>query len=1489
MEIKWREYFEKVHNECGVGFIANIYGKRNHQIVADGISAVVNLAHRGALSADTKTGDGCGVLTRIPYRFFKRVVDSSLEEGNFAVGVVFLPREQNKKDKSMQIINEVLSLRDFNLIAWRDVPVSEEFLGEFALRSLPNIKQFFVKVPNSSKETERRLYIARKHIEHLLYQNSLDNECYIVSFSSRTVVYKGLLTAFQLAKFFVDLNEEDFESDFVVFHQRYSTNTLPNWFIAQPFRMLAHNGEINTLQGNYYWIRSKESNFSKDIWGDDTKYLSPVIWPYGSDSSQLDNVLELLYMSGRDLIHSIMILVPEAYKANPFSSEEVKAFFEYNLTISEPWDGPASLVLTDGEFIVSALDRNGLRPLRYIIAEDGRIIMGSEVGIVEIDESKIVEKGKLGPGEIIAVDLKNGKVLKDLWIKEKYSRTHPYSQWVKSIVEVKIPDITGQTYHTTYVGEELIRQQKAFGYDIGEKEKQLMEMIVTGKEPIGSTGDDTPLAVLSSKPRSLFDYFRQRFAQVTNPPIDPYREKIVMSLDTYVGSFGDILKDSPNNTNLLKFSSPIITNSEMKYLKELNSDKFRSTVISTLYSLKNGKKLRDALEDVINKGVEAVKEGYNIIILSDRGVNEDNTYIPILLASAGLHHRLIKEKLRPKCSIVVESGEPRVDHHFAVLIGYGVSLVNPYLAYDTVVDIARTEAFEKQFEHPTEFTTALSNYRKAIEAGLYKIMSKMGISDITSYRGAQLFEALGISEEVIEEYFKGTITKIGGIGIDEIEKDYIMFYKKGYSSDFVPVMEDYGLYKYRKNGEFHEHNPEVLRSIHKAVRQGDEGSYREFSKIVNTRSPSSLRDLLEIISDRAPIAIEEVEPENEIVKRFTIQAISFGAISKEAHETLAIAMNRLGSKSNSGEGGELEERLFSESNSKIKQVASGRFGVSPSYLISSEEIEIKIAQGAKPGEGGQLPGKKVSGDIARARHTFPGVSLISPPPHHDIYSIEDIAQLIYDLKHINPDGKVCVKLASETGIGVVASGLAKGYSDIIQVSGHNGGTGASPWGSIKYTGMPWELGLSETQKILVENNLRHKVKIRVDGGLKTGRDVVIAALLGADEYGFGTMPMIAEGCIMDRMCHTNKCPVGIATQDPELRKRFMGKPEWIINYFTFLAREVREILATMGYQKLQDIIGRTDLLKPKPEVSLPKTKNIDLGYVLQDYSKYKRNLLRHSGDKNEIPETEHLDDRVISNEEFRRVVQTDSGEVNFSFRIKNTDRTVGAKISNYIVKTYKRNNPLKNAKINIEYRGNAGQSFGAFIIDGINLTLIGDANDYLGKGMFGGRIIVKPFDNVNFDPHTNFIAGNALLYGAIGGEVYIRGRVGERFAVRNSGAKAVVEGVGDHGCEYMTAGIVVIIGRVGKNFGAGMSGGIAFVLDEDNLLPKLYNSQMVSIQRVDKTDSELRVLKEMLVNHYKYTSSTKAKEILDNFDRYIELFWKVVPSTIEEIHFTGKY
>ncbi|MCX8029494.1 MAG: glutamate synthase large subunit [Brevinematales bacterium] len=1489
MDIDWRKFYENMHDECGVGFVADTRGHRSHSVVVDGINAVSNLTHRGAVSSDAKTGDGCGILTRIPYKFFKRVFNPSLEEGKFAVGVIFLPRDQNKKDIATKIINEVLNNRNFDVIGWRNVPVRKEFLGDSALESLPDIKQVFIHVDNSSKETERKLYITRKHIEYLFYRNNLENQCYIASLSSRTIVYKGLLIAPQLPNFFVDLGEEDFESDFVIFHQRYSTNTLPNWFIAQPFRMLAHNGEINTLQGNYYWMKSKESSFSESIWGEDTKYLKPVIWPYGSDSSQLDNALELLYMSGRDLLHSIMILVPEAYKYDPYIDSDVKAFFEYNLTISEPWDGPAALVMTDGEVIASILDRNGLRPTRYIITDE-RIILGSEVGMIEIDESKVVEKGKLGPGEIIAFDLINCKVLKNEEIKKKYSKKHPYSEWIKNIQVVKISDVPGENYHLSFEGEELIRQQRAFGYDAGEKEKQLAEMIKTGKEPVGAMGDDTPLAVLSFKPKSIFEYFRQRFAQVTNPPIDPYREKLVMSLDTYVGSYGDILVDKPENAKLLKFSSPIITDAELDYLKKLNNEDFKSIVIKTLYKSKdNSTNLEKELERIIEEGVRAARNGYNIIILSDKGVNREFTYVPILLASAGLHHRLIKEGIRAKCSIVVETGEARIDHHFAVLIGYGVSLINPYLAYDVVVDMAQSEDIEKQVEFPSDYTTVLRNYRSAIEAGLYKIMSKMGISDINSYRGAQIFEALGLSSELVDKYFTGTVTKIQGVGIKEIEKDYQEFYKKGYGDNFVPMVDDYGFYKYRKDGEFHEHNPEMLRAIQKATRQGDEEAYREFSKIVNTRQPSSLRDLLEIKSDRNPISVDEVESEYEIVKRFTTQAMSFGALSKEAHETIAIAMNRLGAKSNSGEGGELDERLYSESNSKIKQVASGRFGVTPSYLISAEEMEIKIAQGAKPGEGGQLPGKKVSGDIARARHTKPGISLISPPPHHDIYSIEDIAQLIYDLKHINPDGRVCVKLVSETGVGIVAAGVAKGYSDSIQISGHNGGTGASPWGSIKYAGMPWELGLAETQRILVDNGLRHKVKLRVDGGFKTGRDVIIAALLGGDEYGFGTMAMIAEGCIMARICHTNKCPVGVASQDPELRKRFPGKPEWVINYFIFVAREVREILAQMGYKKLDDIIGRTDLLKPKSEVYLPKTTNIDLSYLLQNYSNCDNNLLRYGGKKNDIPEKDHIDDTVINNEEFRKAVAEDNGEVNFELKIKNTDRTVGAKISNYIVKTYKKNNPLENANINITYRGSAGQSFGAFIVKGINLTLIGDANDYLGKGMFGGRIVVKPSENIKFDPSKNIIAGNVLLYGAIGGEVYIRGRVGERFAVRNSGAKAVVEGLGDHGCEYMTDGIVVVLGNVGKNFGAGMSGGLAFVLDEENRFQKLYNPQMVTIVKMTPNDEHISILKNMIENHYKYTQSTKAKEILDNFDKYVSLFWKVVPLSVEDSSMVKQY
>jgi len=1482
----WQNFSEKMHDECGVGFIANKNGIRSHDTVINGVQAVANLTHRGAVSGDAKTGDGSGILTRIPYKFFKRIFNSNLEEGNFAVAVVFLPTEESLNKKSREIITNILKQRGIEIIGWRKVPVNVDYIGDDAKKSLPDIQQLFVKVSDTSKDTERKLYIARKHIESLFYKEGLADKCYFASFSSRTIVYKGLLIAPQLLNFFPDLQEEDFESDFVVFHQRYSTNTLPNWFLAQPFRMLAHNGEINTLQGNFNWMKAKEFEFTKEIWGEDTEYLKPVIWQYGSDSSQLDNALELLAMSGRDLPQVVMMLVPEAYKADPFMNEDEKAFFEYNLTISEPWDGPAALAITDGEFIVSALDRNGLRPARYVILEDGTIIMGSEVGMIQIDETKVVEKGKLGSGEMLVVDLVNKKIIGDRKIKEIYSNKLPYKEWIKNMQKVHVPDVVGTNYHKNYTGDELIRKMRAFGYDAGEKEKLIMEMISTGKEPVGAMGDDTPIPPLSFKPKKLFSYFRQRFAQVTNPPIDPYRERLVMSLDTYVGSFGDILVDSEKNTKLLKFSSPVISNSELEYLKKLNNEDFRSIVISTLFPPSDkGSDLERALENIINKGVESVKNGYNIIILSDRGVNENNAYIPILLAASGLHHRLIKEGLRRKCSIVVETGEVTVDHDFAVLIGYGVSLINPYLAYDMIIDIAEGNSSDNQGEVSTDYNLALSNYKKAIEAGLYKIMSKMGISDISSYRGAQIFESLGVSNEVIEKYFTGTISKINGVGLDGIAKDYFTFFNMGYGTDFVPILADFGFYKYKKDGEYHEHSPEVLRAIQKATRNGDAEAYKEFSKIVNTRVPSSLRDLLEIKSDRAPIPVEEVESEYEIVKRFTTQAMSFGALGREAHETIAIAMNRLGAKSNSGEGGELDERLFTESNSKIKQVASGRFGVTPMYLISADEMEIKIAQGAKPGEGGQLPGKKVSGDIARARYTKPGVTLISPPPHHDIYSIEDIAQLIYDLKHINPEGRVCVKLVSETGVGIVAAGVAKGYSDSVQISGANGGTGASPWTSIKYAGMIWELGLAETQRILIENNLRHRVKLRVDGGFKTGRDVIIAALLGADEYGFGTMAMIAEGCIMARICNTNKCPVGVATQDPELRKRFPGKPEWVMNYMLLVAREVREILAQMGYRSLDEVIGRVDLLKHKGNVNLPKGGNIDLSYVLYDPDPTNKKLKRWNGKRNDIPEKEHFDDRIVNDIKFKRLLESGSGEIEYEFTIKNTDRAVGAKVSNAIVKKYG-NKGLENGKVRIICRGSAGQSFGAFIVNGVELVLIGDANDYLGKGMHGGRIIVKPFDGVKFDPYTNIIAGNVLLYGATGGEVYINGRVGERFAVRNSSAFAVVEGTGDHCCEYMTGGCVVVLGSVGKNFGAGMSNGVAFVLDKEGKFEKLYNPQMVRIQRVSNEDEDLPLLKEMVENHYRYTGSAIANEVLDNFDNYLPLFWKVVPKSVEEIEKT---
>ncbi len=1483
-DVDWGKLISSMHDECGVGVVANIYGERSHDIVISGVKAVSNLTHRGAVSADAKTGDGAGLLLRIPYEFFAKVFDPSLKRGNFAVGVIFFPQDDKMKNICKDIIENVIHSRGFEILGWRNVPINPEFLGESARQTLPDIQQIIIEVKDDSKETERKLYITRKQIEHIFYEKELEDKCYIASFSSRTIVYKGLLIAPQLMNFYSDLADPDFISDFAIFHQRYSTNTLPNWFIAQPFRMLAHNGEINTLQGNYNWMKARESVLSREVWGDDVEYLKPIVWPYGSDSSQLDNVLEFLVMSGRDLMHSIMILVPEAYKSDPFMDKEVKAFFQYNALISEPWDGPAALVMSDGEYIVATLDRNGLRPSRYILLDDGLFVLGSEVGMVEIDESKVIEKGRLGPGQILAVDINRKTLLKNDEIKRIYAKKHDYSEWIKNIITVKVNDEAGlDGYRKFFEGEELIRQQRAFGYDAGEKEKMISEMIKTGKEPVGAMGDDTPLPLLSTKPRNIFSYFRQRFAQVTNPPIDPYREKLVMSLDTYVGPKGDILVDKPENAKVIKFTSPVITDLEVEYLKNLNDGYFKSVVISTLYKPdKDGVNMEEVLEEIIEKGVEAVRQGHNIIILSDKGVNYENAFVPMLLVASGLHHRLIREGLRNNCSIIAETGEARVDHHFALLIGYGVSLINPYLAYDVVADMIESGSSTDSEISSIDISTGIQNYKKSIEAGLYKIMSKMGISDINSYRGAQIFEAIGISNKMISQYFTGTISKIEGIDVEDLARDYYEFYTMGYGNNYVPRVTDFGHFKFIKDGEYHEFNPNMLKNLQKAVRENDWEAYKAFSKEVNMKQPYFIKDLLEIKSDRDPISIDEVESEYDIVKRFTTQAMSLGALSPEAHETITIAMNRLGAKSNSGEGGEFEERYWTEKSNAIKQVASGRFGVTPAYLVSAQELEIKIAQGAKPGEGGQLPGIKVNDYIAKARYTKPGVTLISPPPHHDIYSIEDIAQLIYDLKHINVGGRVCVKLVSETGIGIVASGVAKGYSDTVQVSGASGGTGASPWGSIKYAGMPTELGLVEVQKMLVQNNLRGKVKLRVDSGLKTGKDVVLFALLGADEYGFGTIAMIAEGCIMARICHTNKCPVGVATQDPELRKRFPGKPEWVMNYMLFVAREVREILASMGYRSLGEIIGRVDLLKVKENVFYPKTNNIELSVILEDPDPTgklpKKNIL----ERNEIPESKHLDDEVLNLPEFKQILETGYGKLSLELNIKNTDRTVGAKISNAIVNKFRNNKGLPDGSINITYYGSAGQSFGAFLVDGITLTLIGDANDYVGKGIHGGRIILKPSEKSKFDPSSNVIAGNTLLYGATGGEVYIRGVVGERFAVRNSGAFAVVEGVGDHALEYMTGGCVVILGKFGKNLGAGMSNGIAFVLDEDNKLEKLYNDQMILIKRLTPEDPDLSILKNAVEKHLIYTGSDVAKKILDNFEGYLYKFWKIVPKEAEE-------
>ncbi|MHB9074529.1 MAG: glutamate synthase large subunit [Desulfobaccales bacterium] len=1516
----WPGKLDQVSRErdaCGVGFVASLNRHKNKVILDLARVAVGNLVHRGAVSADGLTGDGAGILTQIPHAFFRRELAQhglTLEQDeDLAIGVLFLPRGEGPRTACLKIVEAALSQGGINLLGYRQVPVNLKALGAKAQASCPDIRQVLMsRTPQvSGVAFERLLYLTRKRIEARIVQSQL-GPFYIPSFSHRTIVYKGLMLSSQLGNFYPDLLSDDYVTSLAVFHQRYSSNTFPSWPLAQPFRFLGHNGEINTLQGNINWMRAREPELQSLLWQGDLAELLPVIQAGGSDSATLDNAFEMLVMSGRDPIEAIMMMVPEA--ADSALDPQLRAFYDYHAPLLEPWDGPAALVFSDGRVAAAALDRNGLRPLRYYITTDGLVIVGSEAGIVPLPPDRILEKGRLGPGKILAVDTQTGKLLRDQEVKAVYAGRRPYRDWVERHTR-KAPVLGFSPLPQPF--PQAFALQKIFGY--GKEDVELIfPPMLEGKEPGGSMGDDTPLACLSQKPQLLYNYFRQRFAQVTNPPIDSLRERNVFSLTTHLGPRGSLLADRTDQDWLVRFASPILSSAEFDWLLQLDTHDPRCAhhVLAARFPATAGAEaLEPAMEQLCSQAEAAVKEGRTILVLSDRDVGLNWAPIPMLLLTGAIHHRLIQAGCRLQASLVCDCGEVREDHHFACLIGYGANLIHPYLAYDTVCQVARNT--------DSAIDQALTNYKGFVEKALLKIMSKMGISATSSYRGAQIFEIIGLKGDVVERAFTGTAARIHAVGLAEIAQDVLRFHGAANARD--PVLEDQGAYRVRKDGEAHAFNPEVVRALHQAVKDQSFESFSHYTALVEQGPAITLRDLLAWREAESPLPTEEVEPAAEIARRFCVSGMSFGSLSREAHETIAIAMNRLGGKSNSGEGGEDEVRFYPYatdrpdrsvaawfprqgdwSNSAIKQVASGRFGVTPEYLVSARQIEIKMVQGSKPGEGGQIPGNKVDEEIARIRHTIPGVPLISPPPHHDIYSIEDLAQLIYDLKRVNRLATVAVKLVSEAGVGTVAAGVTKGYADTIQISGHEGGTGASPLSSTKHSGIPWELGLAETQQTLVANDLRGRVKLRVDGGLKTGRDVVMAALLGAEEFGFGTAALVALGCVMARQCHLNTCPTGIATQDETLRRKFPGTPERLITFMLLMAEQVRTILARLGYRSLDDIIGRVDLLKPRDHLRLPKGNRCDLAALREDADPGFTKPRRRVEPSNDRPEPPPLDEQIWL--DCREVIRTarpavltypnshSNGGTGVSpiqaqakacgypnstlnatrrYPITNRERTVGARLSGEIARLH-RGRGLPEGTVEIFFQGSSGQSFGAFLHRGVRLILAGEAQDYVGKGMFGGEIIIRPPSGFSGQTQENVIMGNTVMYGATGGRLYAAGKAGERLAVRNSGGLMVVEGCGDHGCEYMTNGVVVLLGETGRNFGAGMSGGVAFVLDVEGGFEGRYNPGMVRIERLSH-DIDANLIRELIERHTRLTESPHGSEVLSHWDQLLAKFWKVVP------------
>lgn len=1456
---------EYEHDACGVGMVVNIHGNKSHELVDNALKVLENMRHRGAEGADNKTGDGAGIMLQIPHEFILLQGIPVPEKGKYGTGLVFLPKDEAQQQDILSIMIEEIEREGLSLMHLRNVPTNPDCLGETALASEPDIKQLFVTgvTDNRVPYFERTLYLIRKRIERRVK----NKDFYICSLSSKNIIYKGMLSSLQLRQYFPDLTNNYFTSGLALVHSRFSTNTFPTWSLAQPFRLLCHNGEINTIRGNRGWMQARESVLSSEALGS-IKDISPIIQPGMSDSASLDNVFEFFVMSGLSLPHAMALMVPESFNDKNPISEDLKAFYEYHSILMEPWDGPAALLFSDGRYAGGMLDRNGLRPARYTITRNDMMVVASEVGVMDFEPSEIAEKGRLQPGKILLIDTQEGKIYYDGEIKERLAAEHPYRQWL-STNRIQLEKLKSGRKVSNAV-DNLVRRELMFGFGEEDIENTIIPMCVNGQEPTASMGNDTPLAVLSDRPQVFFDYFRQQFAQVTNPAIDSIRENLVMSLTEYIGRVGTgILIPDETNCKMVRLPHPILNNTQLDILCNIRYKGFNTVKLPILFECAKGEDgLREALDNLCKQAERSVDDGYNYIILTDRDIDETHAAIPSLLAVSAVHHYLISVGKRVQTALIVESGEIRETMHAALLLGYGASALCPYMTFAILDDLVKRGKVQENYE------TAEANYIKAVKKALLKIMAKMGISTIRSYRGAKIFESIGLSESLLKTYFGTETSTIGGIGLETIARDAIAMHDAGFAktvcTDFLP---NHGLFHYRKDGIKHAWNPETISTLQLATRMGSYKKYKEFTRLVDEKdAPIFIRDFLDF--KRNPIDIDKVEPVESIVKHFVVGAMSFGALSREAHEAIALAMNKLGARSNTGEGGEDNERFHStydgiSLSSKTKQIASGRFGVTTEYLVNAEELQIKVAQGAKPGEGGQLPGFKVNEIIAKTRHSIPGISLISPPPHHDIYSIEDLAQLIFDLKNVNPKAAISVKLVAESGVGTIAAGVAKAKADLIVISGAEGGTGASPASSMRFAGISPEIGISETQQTLVKNGLRGQVRLQVDGQLKTGRDVVLMALLGAEEFGFGTLALIVLGCVMMRKCNLNTCPLGVTTQNPELRKNFIGKYEYLVNYFTFLAREVREYLAEMGYTSLDDIVGHTELIVRKETEKGSKPSMLD----------FTRLLNRESGNCSLYHTTAQIHD--LGNILDRQIIRSaqkaieEKEEVNLDYAIKNTDRAVGTMLSGMIAGKYGYDG-LPDSTINIKFKGSAGQSFGAFLVSGVSFKLEGETNDYFAKGLSGGRIAILPPVRSNFEAEDNIIAGNTGLYGATSGELYINGKVGERFAVRNSGAIAVIEGAGDHCCEYMTGGRVVVLGETGRNFAAGMSGGVAYVWDKHHNFDYFCNMDMVEINLVDESNYR-KELHELIRQHYLYTGSKLARTMLDDWNRYVEDFVQVVP------------